>query len=232
MKRVGIIGGLSPESTMLYYKGINAGVRARRGGHHSAKIIINSLDFGEVKDFQDRGEWGKVGTLLCVAGVELERAAADVVIMATNTMHMKAVDVEQALTTPFIHLADATADAILAKGLSRIALLGTRVTMERDFYKSRLQDKGLEVLVPDEQGRDDVDRIIYDELCHGVLQAESRARYQEIISDLKDQGAQGVILGCTEIGMLISDGDVDIPCFDTTAIHIDAVLDFIFEGEE
>lgn len=230
MRSVGVIGGLSPESTILYYRGLNQGVRQRLGGHHGARVIINSLDFGEIKALQDQGEWGKIGHILCVAGVELERAAADVIILASNTMHQKADDIAQALTTPFIHIADAAATAIKAKGIQKVGLLGTRFTMERSFYADRLAQSDLSVVTPDERRREEIDRIIYDELCYGEIKEVSRTVYLDAVAELHAQGAQGVILGCTEIGMLVRQNDFDIPCFDTTQIHIESVLDFIIEG--
>lgn len=229
MKTIGIIGGLSPESTMLYYQGLNDGVCARLGGHHNAKIIINSLDFGEFTALKDRGDWDMMSTLLCGAAQSLERAGADVVVLATNTMHKMADQIIASINVPFIHLADATADEIVSQGIETIGLLGTRYTMEMDFYKGRLEDKGLHVLVPDDQGRKDVHDIIYDELCQGVINERSRMRYQEIVAGLAKQGAGGIILGCTEIGMLIGAQDVEIPCFDTTQIHVQAALEYILK---
>ena len=229
MKTIGIIGGLSPESTMLYYQGLNDGVCTRLGGHHNAKIIINSLDFGEFTALKDRGDWGMMSNLLCKAAASLERAGADGVILATNTMHKMAGQIIDAINIPFIHLADATADEILRQEIKTIGLLGTRYTMEMDFYKGRLEDRGIRVLVPDAQGRTDVHDIIYDELCQGTVKDQSRIRYQNIITDLENQGAGGIILGCTEIGMLISPDDVSIKCFDTTQIHVQTALDFIFK---
>ena len=229
MKTVGIIGGLSPESTILYYQGINQGVRARLGGHHAGRVLIDSLDFGEFVALKEKGDWDTQSKLLCEAAQNLENGGADFIILATNTMHKMADDIAASVLIPFLHLADATADHIIADEINTVALLGTRYTMELDFYKGRLESKGIDVLIPDDQGRADVHNIIYDELCHGHVVERSRGRYIEIIHQLRDQGAQGVILGCTEIGMLIKASDLDIQVFDTTEIHIQAALNTMFE---
>lgn len=229
MKTVGIIGGLSPESTILYYQGINQGVRARLGGHHAGRVLIDSLDFGEFVALKERGDWDTQSKLLCEAAQNLEKGGADFIILATNTMHKMADDIAASVSIPFLHLADATADHIIADEINTVALLGTRYTMELDFYKGRLESKGIDVLIPDDQGRADVHNIIYDELCNGKVLDRSRARYIEIINQLRDQGARGVILGCTEIGMLIKASDLDIQVFDTTEIHIQAALNTMFE---
>jgi aspartate racemase len=229
VKTVGIVGGLSPESTLLYYRGLNAAVQARLGGHHNARILLNSLDFGEFVALKERGDWDTQGRLIVDAALRLERAGADFVLLATNTMHRFADDLRARLTIPFLHLADATAQRIRAFGLNRVALLGTAYTMEQDFYKSRLIAHGIEPMVPNPQKRAEIHRIIYDELCHGIVKDESRETYRAIISDLVQEGAQGVILGCTEITMLIGPQDVSCPVFDTTLIHIEAAAQFIFE---
>lgn len=229
MKTVGIVGGLSPESTILYYRGLNEAVQARLGGHHNARILLNSLDFGEFVALKERGDWDTQGRLIVDAALRLERAGADFVLLATNTMHRFADDLRARLTIPFLHLADATAERIRAFRLDRVALLGTAYTMEQDFYTSRLIAHGIEPLVPNPQKRAEIHRIIYDELCRGVVKNESRETYRAIISDLVREGAQGVILGCTEITMLIGPQDVSCPVFDTTQIHIEAAAQFIFE---
>lgn len=231
MKTVGIVGGLSPESTILYYRGLNEAVRARLGGHHNARILLNSLDFGEFVALKERGDWDTQGRLIVDAALRLERAGADFVLLATNTMHRFADDLRARLTIPFLHLADATAERIRAFGFNRVALLGTAYTMEQDFYKKRLSAHGIEPLVPNPQKRAEIHRIIYDELCHGIVKDESREVYRAIISGLIKEGAQGVILGCTEITMLIGPQDVSCPVFDTTQIHIEAAAQLIF-GEE
>ncbi len=228
MKTIGIVGGLSPESTIVYYKGLNGAVQARMGGHHNARIILNSLDFGEFVALKERGDWETQGKLIVAAALSLERAGADVVLLATNTMHRFADDVITALTVPFLHLADATAERIKASRLKRIALLGTAYTMEQDFYKKRLIEYGIEPVVPEAPDRAAIHSIIYDELCHGMVKDDSRRTYQQIITRLIDEGAEGVILGCTEITMLIGPQDVSCPVFDTTQIHIEEAAAFAF----
>lgn len=228
MKTVGIIGGLSPESTVKYYQWLNEGVQARLGGHHSAKVIISSVDFGEFVALKEKGDWDTQGRLLSQEAINLQNAGADFIVLATNTMHKMADQIESALNIPFLHLADATADKILAAGLSKIGLLGTRYTMELDFYKARLQDKGIQTIVPDKHGRDQVNTIIYDELCHGIIKEESRQAYRTIIKDMIDGGAEGIIMGCTEITMLIDETDSTVPLFDTTKIHVEGALKEIF----
>lgn len=231
MKKVGIIGGLSPESTMLYYAGINDGVRVHMGGLHSGTILLNSLDFGVFVALKNKGDWDTQAEILCDAARSLERAGADFIILATNTMHKMADQIEAEINIPFLHLADATARRIKDAGMDRIALLGTRYTMEQNFYKERLERIGIEVLVPDTVGRQDVHDIIYDELCNGTVLQSSKEKYQDIIGTLQKQGAQGVVLGCTEITMLMKTADIEIKCFDTTAIHIEETLTYMLEGE-
>lgn len=229
MKTVGIIGGLSPESTMLYYNGINEGVRERLGGHHCGKVLIHSLDFGEFVAYKALGDWGAQRKLLCEAAMSLENAGADFVILATNTMHKMADHIENSISIPFLHLADETAREIRAHGFDKVGLLGTRYTMELDFYKGRLAENCVHALVPNEVDRKIVHDAIYDELCHGVVKDKSRAEYVRIINEMKNRGAQGVILGCTEISMLIKPDDVEIEVFDTTQIHVQGTLDCMFE---
>tara|TARA_B100001989_G_C24526957_1_gene459221 strand:- start:401 stop:1093 length:693 start_codon:yes stop_codon:yes gene_type:complete len=229
MKTIGIIGGLSPESTITYYQGLNEGVRARLGGHHNAKIILNSVDFGEFVALKEKGDWDTQSALLCEAARGLEKGGADFIILATNTMHKMADDIIAAISIPFLHLGDATAQNIRAKGLGTIGLLGTIYTMEQDFYKGRLESHGLDVLTPDRAGREAVNTIIYDELCHGVAKDKSRDTYRDIILKLQDNGAQGIILGCTEIGMIVDQKSYDLSIFDTTQIHIEEALKLVFE---
>ena len=228
MKKVGIIGGLSPESTIKYYQWLNEGVEKKLGEHHSAKGVIASVDFGEFVALKKRGDWDTQGELLAAEAVALEKAGCDFIILATNTMHKMADQIEAAINIPFLHLADATADRIVEQGLSTIGLLGTRYTMELEFYKQRLEDKGIEVLVPDEAGRTIINDIIYDELCHGTVISESRDAYRGVIADLYERHAQGIIMGCTEITMLIDQTDSKIPLFDTTKIHVEQALKFMF----
>lgn len=228
MKTIGIIGGLSPESTVKYYEWLNAGVRARLGGHHSAKIILTSVDFGEFVALKDKGDWDTQGKLLSQEAQALERAGADFIIIATNTMHKMADQIEAAISIPFLHLADATASEISAFGIKTIGLLGTKYTMEMGFYKDRLVRHGLTPLVPDEAGREVVNHVIYDELCNGIVRDESRAAYRNVMDDLVRQGAQGVILGCTEITLLVGQKDASVPVFDTTRIHVEKALELAF----
>jgi len=229
MKTIGIIGGLSPRSTVLYYQGLNEGVRVRFGGHHNARIILNSVDFGEFVALKKQGDWDTQSKLLCKAAQSLEKAGADFVILATNTMHKMADNIEASLSIPFLHLGDATAQYIKAEGIKNVGLLGTVYTMEQDFYKSRLENHGLSVLTPDQEGRNIVNTIIYDELCHGITKDESRKAYKDIILKLQENGAQAVILGCTEIGMIIEQKDYEITVFDTIDIHVREALKLAFE---
>jgi len=228
MKTVGIIGGLSPESTVPYYEWLNEGVQKRLGGHHNAKIFLSSVDFGVFVDLKNKGDWDTQGKMLAAEATRLEKAGADFVILATNTMHKLAPQIEAALSIPFLHLADATADEILTQGINKIGLLGTKYTMELDFYKGRLEEKGIEVVVPDELGRKLVNDVIYDELCHGKIIEASAQGYRDVMADLVERGAQGVILGCTEITLLVGQDDVSVPVFDTTRIHVDRALEVIF----
>lgn len=227
MRTLGLIGGMTWHSTVDYYRLINEGVHARLGGSHSAEILMLSVDFGPVEDLQNRGEWAAMGRLMAGAARTLENGGAEAVVICANTMHQLADDIAAAVKIPLLHIADAAAVAVKAKGLKTVGLLGTRYTMERDFYRGRLVAKhGLEVLVPGEPGRTIVHEVIYHELGHGLVREESRRRYVGIIGDLVRQGAQGVILGCTEIPMLIRPEDSPVPVFDTTAIHAAAAVDF------
>jgi aspartate racemase len=220
MKTIGLIGGMSWESTVPYYQIINRTVAERRGGLHSARILLYSVDFAEVEALQHAGRWIEAGALLAGVAARLEAAGADLLVLCTNTMHRVAEAIENAVKIPLLHIADPTAKAIRAAGHARVGLLGTRFTMEQDFYKSRLAGRhGLEVLVPPAQEREIVHRIIYDELCLGQVREESRRGYQRIAAGLIGAGAQCVILGCTEISILLKEGDVAAPLFDTTAIH-------------
>jgi len=220
LRTLGLLGGMSWESTLPYYRLINQTVRERLGGLHSARLLLYSVDFAEIERMQHAGDWDAAGAALGRAACALRDGGAQLLVICTNTMHKVADAVEQAAQLPLLHIADPTGAAIRAAGLHRIGLLGTRFTMEQDFYRQRLQQRhGLEVLVPDEAGREAVHRIIYDELCLGAIREESRQAYRGIIAGLVARGAQGVILGCTEIGLLIGDGDVDIPLFDTAALH-------------
>ena len=227
---IGIIGGMSWESTQTYYQLINQGIKRELGGLHSADILLHSLDFAPIADLQSQGNWSAMAELLINSGLRLKAAGAQGILIATNTMHKVANEVQTATGLPLIHIADATEAAIKAAGISKVALLGTNFTMTQDFYKQRLFDAGLTVMVPDTIERADVHRIIYDELCQGQFTNESRRRYVEIIEQLAEQGAEGVILGCTEIGLLIKQADSSIPVFDTTQIHAEAAVEFLLQA--
>ena len=226
MKTIGLIGGMSWESTADYYRRLNELVKQRLGGLHSAKIVLHSVDFAEIESLQARGAWEEAGRQLAQVARSLEAGGADFLVLCTNTMHKVAPAIEGASALPLLHIADPTATAIRQAGFSRIGLLGTRFTMEQDFYRGRLVERhGLDVIVPDDDGRSLVHRVIYEELCLGVVREESRAGYRQVIARLVDQGAQAVILGCTEIAMLVSAADAPVPVFDTTAIHAQAAVD-------
>ena len=230
MKTIGLLGGMSWESTVPYYRQINEAVKARRGGLHSAKIVLYSVDFAEIERLQHRGDWAAAGALLADAARALERAGADFIVLCTNTMHKVAPQMEAAVSIPLLHIADATARRLQADGVTRVGLLGTRFTMEQDFYKGRLEAQfGLEVLVPAEEQRERVHRIIYDELCLGQIHEPSRAEYLAIIAELAQAGAQAVILGCTEIALLVGECQAAVPLYDTTAIHADAAVAWALE---
>jgi aspartate racemase len=227
MKCIGLIGGLSWESTAVYYKLINELVRERLGGLHSADCVVYSFDFAEIERLQGSGQWAEATKRMVDAAQRLERAGADFLLICSNTMHKMADDVQTSIRIPLLHLADATAERIKARGLTRIGLLGTRFTMEEDFYRGRLIDKfGLEVSIPNEQERSIVNSVIYDELCRGIVNPESRRQYVDIMSNLVAAGAQGIILGCTEIGLLVSEKDCAVPLFDTTTIHARAAVEY------
>ena len=230
-RTLGIIGGMSWESTQSYYRLINEGIKAKLGNLHSADLLIHSVDFAPIGELQAQGKWEELGDVMVNSGKRLQAAGAQGLLIATNTMHKVAEQVQAATNLPLIHIADATADAIKQQGLTKIALLGTQFTMTEDFYKQRLIDASLQVLIPDTDARAEVHRIIYDELCQGQLLASSRQYYTQVINELAAQGAEGVILGCTEIGLLISRADSPIPVFDTTAIHAAAAVQFLLGNE-
>lgn len=226
-RTLGIIGGMSWESTESYYRLINEGIKARLGNLHSADLLIHSVDFAPIEALQAQGAWDEMGKVLANSGKRLQAAGAQGLLIATNTMHKVVDEVQAAINVPIIHIADVTAVAIKQQGLTKIALLGTQFTMVEAFYKQRLMDAGLQVLIPENDARAEVHRIIYEELCQGQLLDSSRQYYQQVIKDLADKGAKGVILGCTEIGLLIQPADSPIPVFDTTAIHAAAAVDFL-----
>ncbi|TXH88377.1 MAG: aspartate/glutamate racemase family protein [Rhodoferax sp.] len=220
MKTIGLIGGMSWESTVPYYRTINETVKEHLGGLHSAKVVLYSMDFAEIEHLQKVGDWDTAGRLLASAAQALERAGAQCVVLCTNTMHKVAPAIEAAVSIPLLHIADPTAQAIQAAGVTTVGLLGTRFTMEQAFYKDRLSEKhGLQVLVPPPDARDTVHSIIYEELCLGQVRDDSRQAYRVTMADLVAQGAQAIILGCTEISLLVGPQDASVPLFDTTAIH-------------
>jgi len=225
MRTIGMIGGMSWESTLVYYRIVNEAVRERLGGLHSAKSILYSVDFSEIEAFQHAGRWDAAQSILIQAAQALVRAGADLVIICTNTMHKVADGVAASMTVPLLHIADPTAEAVLAAGMNTVALLGTRFTMEEEFYRKRLEDRyGLRVLIPDAVQRRMVHDVIYSELCLGRIRESSRQAYVRIIEDMVERGAQGVILGCTEIGLLVGADGCPVPVFDTARIHAEAAV--------
>ncbi|MEX0335861.1 aspartate/glutamate racemase family protein [Vibrio tubiashii] len=226
MKTIGIIGGMSWESTATYYQQLNEGVKRAKGGLHSAKIILNSVDFAEIEALQRSGDWQANASILCQAAQSIEKAGADFILIATNTMHKVAGQVEESISIPLLHIADATGVELQQRGITKIGLLGTAFTMEQAFYKQRLTDKfGIEVVVPNGVQRKLVHDIIYNELCLGKINRRSKDDYLTIIDDLAASGAEGVILGCTEIGLLVEQSDTQVPLFDTVAIHVNAAVE-------
>ena len=229
MKTIGLIGGMSWESSSEYYRILNEEVKQRLGGLHSAKCILFSVDFEEIEICQRNGEWGKAAQILTDAARSLELAGADFIVICTNTMHKVANEIQSGIGIPLLHIADVTAQQVLLSGIKTIGLLGTRYTMEQDFYKSRLEAQGIKILVPNESDRVVVNTVIYDELCLGQILDESRARYKRIIQDLIERGASGIILGCTEIGLLVKAQDSTVPLFDTTLLHAKGAVNLALE---
>jgi aspartate racemase len=220
MKTIGILGGMSWQSTGLYYRWINEGIQKKLGGLHSARIAMVSVDFQEIEELQHSGQWEDAGKILARAARQIEAAGADFLLIATNTMHKVVPQIESEINIPILHIADATARNIIARNMKTVGLLGTNFTMEEDFYKGRLTEKhGLEIIVPSKADREIIDRIIYEELCLGKIKAESRQTYLQIMKQMRKEGAEGIIEGCTEIAMLVRQEHTDIPLFDTTAIH-------------
>lgn len=219
MKTIGLIGGMSWESTVTYYQIINETVRDGLGGLHSAKILLYSVDFAEIEECQAKGEWERSGEILADAAMRLESAGADFIVICTNTMHKVVSQIQAKIKIPIIHIADVTAEALLRDGITRVALLGTKYTMTQDFYKERLVQRGISVMIPNEKEIEKVNDVIYNELCCGIVSGESRDYYFQLIMRLKEEGAQAVILGCTEIGLLISQTNSVLPVYDTTWIH-------------
>ena len=228
-KTLGIIGGMSWESTESYYRLINEGIKQQLGGLHSADLLIHSVDFALINTLQEQGRWDELGVIMASSAQRLQAAGVQGIMIASNTMHKLVDDVRSATDLPLTHIADATTEAIKKQNLTKIALLGTQFTMTQDFYKQRLIDAGLQVLIPEDEARAEVHRIIKKELCVGEFKDSSREYYRQVIKDLAAQGAEGVILGCTEIGLLIKQADSPIPVFDTTAIHAAAAVDFLLD---
>ena len=225
MKTIGLIGGMSWESTVTYYRVINEEIKKRLGGFHSGKILLYSVDFDEIEKCQMSGEWEKSGEILADAAKRLEKAGADFIVICTNTMHKVFGQVQAAVKIPVLHIAETTAEIIKKDKITKTGLLGTKFTMEQDFYKSVLAENGIEAVVPDEDGRKTVNDVIYNELCMGQIKESSKKQFLEIIEKLRDQGAQAVILGCTEIGLLVEQKDVDIPVYDTALIHAEVAAE-------
>lgn len=226
MKTVGMIGGMSWESSLEYYRVMNELVKKSLGGLHSARILLSSVDFEGIRQSMLADDWQKVGSRLADEARRLEAAGADCIVIGTNTMHLVAQDVEEAVNVPLLHIVDATAEVIKAKKMSRVGLLGTVFTMEQPFYRDRLADSGIETVIPSAADRQVVDRIIFDELCKGRFEERARNEYQRIIRDLADRGAEAVIFGCTEIGLLVSPDQTDVPVLDTCRIHAASAVEF------
>ncbi len=230
-RTIGVLGGMSSESTREYYRRIDEGVNAVRGGHHAADLVIRSVDFGRVTTFIKEEYWDEAGEFLAGAATDLEQAGADVVVMATNTMHRVAPRIVESLSVPFVHIVDVTADAVRAAGVDTVGLLGTRAVMESEFYADRLADHGIETVVPSAEDRRRVDEVIFEELTDGVVREASRETYLRIVDDLVEVGAGGVVLGCTEIDLLIDQSDrPDVPLFDTTALHVERAVEYALGG--
>lgn len=224
MKTLGLIGGMSWESTQTYYRLINQKVRDELGGLHSAKIVLYSVDFAEIEALQHKGDWQATAEILGSVGRSVESAGADVLVLCTNTMHKVASEIEQAVSIPLLHIADATANVLEQDGITCVGLLGTRFTMEQTFYIGRLEQRGIQVVVPDESQRERIHSVIYDELCRGVVNPDSKTDYLDVIASLTERGAQGVILGCTEIGLLVQAADTEVRLYDTTEIHAEQAV--------
>lgn len=229
---LGILGGMSWTSTAEYYRLLNLEYAVQKGGLHSAPLLLHSVDFAQIAAQQEAGDWDGAAQVLAQAAQGLERAGAGALLLATNTMHKVAPQIEAAVNIPLIHIADTTGAAIQAAGLQKVGLLATAFTMEQDFYKDRLREGfGIEALIPDEAERADIHRIIFDELCRNVVQDASRARYRQIIAHLTERGAQGIILGCTEITLLVGQEDSPVPVFDTTALHVQAAVRWLLDSK-
>ncbi len=230
MKTIGLIGGMSWESTLEYYRIINELVSRRLGGHHSAKVILYSVDFDEVVKLQHEGDWEKLGDMLAEIARRLESCGADLILICTNTMHKVANYVQRAIRVPLLSVIDATAEEIKRVGLKKVGILGTKFTMEDEFYRTGLERHGIRTLIPDERDRDTVHRIIFDELCLGFFKESSKEKLKEVVERLKEKGAEGVVLACTELPLLLSKEDCDIPLFDTTRIHAEYAVNFALQN--
>jgi aspartate racemase len=226
MKTIGMIGGMSWESTALYYRLVNQETKRRLGGHHNAASVMVTVDFDEVERMQHSGDWDALARLMADTARQIERAGADFMVLCTNTMHKLAASIESAVGIPLLHIADATADAIHKSGEQRVGLLGTKFTMEQTFFRERLERRGIEVLIPDERSRETIHKVIYGELVHGVTRPESREEFRKIIAGLAHDGAQSAILGCTEIGLLVQEADSVVPLHDTTVVHAVAAVEW------
>ena len=225
MKTIGLIGGMSWESTITYYQLLNEGIKDALGGLHSAKILLYSVDFYEIEALMSRGEWEQAADLLGGVAQRLETAGADMILICTNTLHKVAPQVQSRIHVPLVHIAEAAADELRASGITRVGLLGTKYTMTQEFYRDKLTARGIDVLIPEGEDIDLVNRVIFDELCLGVVKPDSKAAYLRVISELQARGAQGILLGCTELGLIVSAADVSLPLFDTTVIHAKKALE-------
>lgn len=230
MKTIGLIGGMSWESSAVYYELINKKIKDELGGFHSAKSIMVSVDFAEIEKLQRKDDWNGLTKYMIKSAKQLENAGADLIILCTNTMHLCSEEIVKNITIPFLHIADATGKKIKSKGLQKLALLGTKFTMERDFYRTILKKYGIDVIIPDVDDRELIHKVIYEELVLGNIQSNSREAYKRIIKDLENKGAEGVILGCTEIPLLIKQEDVDIPIFNTTKIHAERAVEIALKN--
>ena len=224
MKTVGLIGGMSWESTVTYYQLLNKGIKDALGGLHSAKVLLYSVDFYEIESLMSRGAWDKAAELLGDVAARLEQAGADMILICTNTLHKVAPQVQTKIRVPLVHIAEAAAETLKEQGISRVGLLGTQYTMTQEFYRDKLVERGIEVLIPEGDDIELVNRVIFDELCLGIVKEESRAEYLRVIAALQQRGVQGILLGCTELGLIVAKEDVSLPLFDTTEIHAKKAL--------
>lgn len=232
MKTIGLIGGMSWESTVTYYKLMNQAVKNRLGGFHSAKILLYSVDFSEIEELQRGGAWEKSGELLADVAQRLEQAGADMILIGTNTMHKVADQVRESVGVPLVHIAEATAEELRGQGIQKVALLGTKYTMQQHFYRDKLEEAGLPVLVPDEKDMEQINHIIFQELCMGIQSSSSKEVLLSVVGKLAEKGAEGVILGCTELGLLLQQKDSHLPVFDTTDIHAKAAVKLALDDQD